>query len=132
MPYQSAFASDLFAGQTIIVTGGGGGIGRCIAHELAHLGANVVVTGRAQEKLDTVTAEIIEDGGKADNFAFDIREEAAVAANIAQILHKHGTVSGLVNNAGGQFLARLEEISQKGWETVVRTNLELCLNLGDG
>ncbi len=123
MPYNSVFSAGLFSGQTIIVTGGGSGIGRCIAHELAHLGAKVVITGRKKEKLDSVAAEIIEDGGKADCFAFDIREEDAVAGNIAQILARHGPVSGLVNNAGGQFLAKLEDISQKGWETVVRTNL---------
>ncbi|MDP6563625.1 MAG: SDR family NAD(P)-dependent oxidoreductase, partial [Alphaproteobacteria bacterium] len=123
MPYNSVFKPDLFAGQTVIVTGGGSGIGRCIAHELAALGANVVITGRSIEKLNAVAEEIIEDGGKADRFAFDIRQEDAVAENIAKILAKHGTVSGLINNAGGQFLARLEDISQKGWETVVRTNL---------
>ncbi len=123
MPYNSVFAADLFKGQTIVVTGGGSGIGRCIAHELAYLGAMVVITGRNREKLETVEAEIIEDGGKADHFAFDIREEEAVAGNVAQILAKHGPIAGLVNNAGGQFLAKLEDISQKGWETVVRTNL---------
>mgnify|MGYP003972626053 CR=1 FL=1 len=123
MPYNSVFVADLFAAQTIVVTGGGSGIGRCIAHELAHLGANVVITGRARDKLDTVVAEIIEDGGIADGFIFDIREEDAVAAGVGQILAKHGPIGGLVNNAGGQFLAKLEDISQKGWETVVRTNL---------
>ena len=123
MPYNSVFAADLFKGQAIVVTGGGSGIGRCIAHELAYLGAMVVITGRNREKLETVEAEIIEDGGKADHFAFDIREEEAVAGNVAQILAKHGPIAGLVNNAGGQFLAKLEDISQKGWETVVRTNL---------
>ncbi|MBT4486464.1 MAG: SDR family oxidoreductase [Rhodospirillaceae bacterium] len=123
MPYKSVFTAALFGGQTIIVTGGGSGIGRCIAHELAHLGALVVITGRNEEKLEAVVAEIIEDGGRADHAVFDIREEDAVAANVSQILVKHGPISGLVNNAGGQFLAKLEDISQKGWETVVRTNL---------
>ncbi|MDP6345239.1 MAG: SDR family NAD(P)-dependent oxidoreductase, partial [Alphaproteobacteria bacterium] len=98
MPYNSVFKPDLFAGQTVIVTGGGSGIGRCIAHELAALGANVVITGRSIEKLNAVAEEIIEDGGKADRFAFDIRQEDAVAENIAKILAKHGTVSGLINN----------------------------------
>ena len=123
MPYQSVFRPNLFAEHTIIVTGGGSGIGRCIAHELASLGANVVITGRNREKLDAVLAEIAEDGGTADAFAFDIREEEQVRDNIAAILKKHGPVAGLVNNAGGQFAALLEDISQKGWETVVRTNL---------
>ena len=123
MPYNSVFTADLFAGQTIIVTGGGSGMGRCIAHELGYLGAQLVITGRKVEKLEAVTDEIIEDGGKADYAAFDIREEDAVAANVAQIVSKHGAIHCLVNNAGGQFLAKLEDISQKGWETVVRTNL---------
>ena len=123
MSYNSVFSADLFVGQTMIVTGGGSDIGRCIAHELAQLGANVVIIGRTVEKLKTVAAEIVEDGGHADYVAFDIRNEDAVAASITQILTRHGAISGLVNNAGGQFLAKLEEISQKGWETVVRTNL---------
>ncbi|MEP5701032.1 MAG: SDR family NAD(P)-dependent oxidoreductase, partial [Sneathiella sp.] len=58
MSYDSVFKADLFSGKTILVTGGGSGIGRCIAHELAALGAKVVITGRKQEKLDAVAAEI--------------------------------------------------------------------------
>ena len=65
MPYQSVFKSGLFTGQTIIVTGGGSGIGRCTAHELAALGATVVLMGRNAEKLAQVEAEIREDGGVA-------------------------------------------------------------------
>ena len=88
MQYNSVFKADLFADQTIIVTGGGSGIGRCIAHELAHLGASVVITGRSLEKLTNVVAEIVEDGGKADCFAFDIRHEDGVALNVGNILDK--------------------------------------------
>ena len=121
--YQSIFKDDLFAGQNIVVTGGGSGIGRCIAHELAALGAMVIVTGRKQEKLDAVAAEIIQDGGRAQTRAFDIRDEDVVRANVAEILSRVGVINGLVNNAGGQFAAPLKDISQKGWETVLRTNL---------
>ena len=123
MPYQSVFAPGLFDGRAIIVTGGGSGIGRCIAHELAHLGAKVVLTGRKPEKLEAVAAEIAEDGGSADIEAFDIRDEEAVTAAVGAILERNGSVSALVNNAGGQFPALLKDISQKGWETVIRTNL---------
>lgn len=56
LAYESVFKSGLFEGQTVIVTGGGSGIGRCTAHELAHLGANVAIVGRTQERLDRVTA----------------------------------------------------------------------------
>jgi NAD(P)-dependent dehydrogenase (short-subunit alcohol dehydrogenase family) len=65
MAYQSVFRPDLFKGQTIIVTGGGSGIGRCTAHELAALGANVAILGRTMEKLTEVQREIEDDGGHA-------------------------------------------------------------------
>ncbi len=123
MPYRSVFRPDLFAGRTVIVTGGGSGIGRCIAHELAALGAHVVLIGRKAEKLDAVAAEIAEDGGASNRYVCDIREEATVAETVRAIVAQHGRVHGLVNNAGGQFPAPLSKISQKGFETVVRTNL---------
>ena len=123
MSYQSIFRDDAFKQQTIIITGGGSGIGRCTAHELASLGASVILVGRTLEKLNAVAEEIKHDGGSADTFAFDIRDEVAVTENIASIITKHGVIHGLVNNAGGQFPAPLEAISQNGFETVVRTNL---------
>ena len=123
MSYRSVFKPGLFKGQTIIVTGGGSGLGRCMAHELAALGAHVVLTGRRQEKLERVEAEIREDGGSADWWAFDIREEEKVREAIAGIVERHKRIHGLVNNAGGQFPQRLEDISQRGWDAVVRNNL---------
>ena len=123
MPYRSVFRPGLFAGQTVIITGGGSGIGRCTAHELASLGARVVLTGRNPDKLAAVAAEIAGDGGQADTEAFDIRIEDAVVAGVQGIVKRNGRIHGLVNNAGGQFPAPLEKITQKGWETVVRTNL---------
>jgi citronellol/citronellal dehydrogenase len=121
--YRSVFRAGLFTGQTIVVTGGGSGIGRCTAHELAALGAHAVLVGRKPERLTAVAAEIGEDGGAASFHACDIRDEAAVRATIAEILAARGKIDGLVNNAGGQFPAPLSAISQKGFETVVRTNL---------
>lgn len=123
MSYQSVFKPGLFAGQTVIVTGGGSGMGRCTAHELANLGAKVLITGRKQEKLDKVLAEIKEDGGTAVSYAFDIREEDAVKASIKQMLADHGTIHGLVNNAGGQYPMPLAMINKKGWDAVVGNNL---------
>lgn len=123
MTYRSVFRSDLFAGQIIVVTGGGSGIGRCTAHELAALGAHVVITGRKQEKLDRVADEIAADGGKVSTKVCDIRDEEAVSATVASILTELGPIAGLVNNAGGQFPAPLETISGKGFDAVVRNNL---------
>ncbi|MCX4242182.1 SDR family oxidoreductase [Paraliomyxa miuraensis] len=123
MPYRSVFRPDLFAGQSIIVTGGGSGIGRCTAHELAALGAHVVLVGRNEGKLQRVAAELEQDGGSADYDVLDIREEARVAEVVERIVARRGRVHGLVNNAGGQFPSPLALINQKGFETVVRTNL---------
>lgn len=121
--YDSVFRADLFAGKTIIVTGGGSGIGRCTAHELASLGAKVIITGRKAEKLQSVAAEIIEDGGICHMAGFDIRDEEAVKAAVAEIVAEHGPIHGLVNNAGGQFPASMQDISKKGWDAVIATNL---------
>ena len=123
MSYQSVFRADLFAGQTIIVTGGGSGIGRCTAHELAALGAHVVLVGRTAEKLESVKAEIIEDGGSVSSYVCDIRDEVAVGQTIDAVLQARGRLDGLVNNAGGQYRTALKTISTKGFEAVVRNNL---------
>ncbi|WP_265533553.1 SDR family oxidoreductase [Pseudomonas saponiphila] len=123
MVYESIFKDRLFAGQTIIVTGGGSGIGRCTAHELAALGARVLLVGRKAEKLQQVAGEIAEDGGLAHWQTCDIRDEDAVKALVAQLIEGFGPIHGLVNNAGGQYPAPLASINQKGFETVLRTNL---------
>lgn len=123
MSYRSVFRPDLFAGQVHVVTGGGSGIGRCVAHELASLGAHVVLIGRKPEKLTTVQNEILEDGGQASHWSLDIRDEDGVTRVVGEILAAHGRIDGLVNNAGGQFPAPLAFTSKKGWDAVVGTNL---------
>jgi citronellol/citronellal dehydrogenase len=121
--YQSIFRNDLFAGQTIVITGGGSGIGRCTAHELAALGCSVALVGRSADKLNAVQTEIRDDGGRVSVHAADIRDEAAVGDIVDAILAEHGRIDGLFNNAGGQYRAALETISTKGFEAVVRNNL---------
>ncbi|MCO5123939.1 MAG: SDR family oxidoreductase [Rhizobacter sp.] len=123
MKYQSIFAPGLFAGQVVVVTGGGSGIGRCTAHELAALGATVALVGRKADKLAAVCEEIAAAGGRASSHACDIREEERVAESIATIIAAHGRIDGLVNNAGGQYPAPLRDIKAKGWDAVIRTNL---------
>lgn len=129
MTYNSVFKENLFQNQVIIVTGGGSGIGRCTAHELASLDAQVIITGRTQEKLDKVVAEIMEDGGRAYGIACDNRDEAQVKAMISEVIEKFGRVDGLVNNAGGQFPAHLEKISANGFDAVIRNNLHATFYL---
>lgn len=121
--YASVFRSDLFAGEVAWVTGAGSGIGRCVAHELASLGATVILSGRKPQKLERVAEEIRADGGRCETHAFDIREEDQVKAGIADVLTRHGRIHYLVNNAGGQFPAPLAAISKRGFEAVVATNL---------
>ena len=122
-PYQSVFAPGLLAGQVILVTGGGSGIGRCTAHELASLGAHVVLVGRNPDKLTATTQEITGDGGQASWHRCDIRREDDVKAMVAQVVQQHGRIHGLVNNAGGQYISPLAKTSAKGWQAVIDTNL---------
>src|SRR6185437_617773 len=123
MPYRSVFRPGMFEGQTIVVTGGGSGIGRCTAHEIAALGAHVAICGRKQEKLDGVKAEIEAAGGTCETHTFDIREEAQVKEAVGRIVAKNGRIDGLFNNAGGQFPSPAAQLSAKGFDVVVRNNL---------
>ena len=121
--YGSVFQAGLFTGQVALVTGGGSGIGRCTAHELASLGAAVAIVGRKPDKLEAVRAEIESTGAVCSTHVCDIREEAAVRATVQAVLTEHGRIDALVNNAGGQFPSPLSAISAKGWDAVVRNNL---------
>ena len=124
--YQSVFRAALFAGQVVVVTGSGSGIGRCVAHELASLGATVALVGRNQDKLAAVQAELQQVGVPEDRVSrhrADIRDEAAVKALVAEVLARHGRIDALVNNAGGQYIAPLASIGAKGWQAVLDTNL---------
>ena len=125
MSYQSVLKPGLFDNKTILVTGSGSGFGRCIAHELASLGANILMLGRSEDKLLTVKAEIENDnpGVVCDYGCADIREADSVETVIDKFVADHGRIHGLVNNAGGQFPADLENISPNGFLAVVRTNL---------
>ncbi|HLZ25026.1 MAG TPA: SDR family oxidoreductase [Ktedonobacterales bacterium] len=123
METRSIFREGLFAGQTYVVSGGGTGIGRAISRELASLGATVVLCSRSLEHLCSTRDEIIAAGGNADALACNIRDAEAINALFATIFERHGPISGLVNNAGGQFISPAETITPKGWHAVVETNL---------
>jgi citronellol/citronellal dehydrogenase len=116
------FQPGLLDGQVAIVTGGGSGLGRAAALELAALGAHVVVAGRRQELLDE-TAELAGEG-RVEGRTCDIREEDQVDALVGGVLERHGRIDLLVNNAGGQFLSPAEDITPKGFRTVIRLNVE--------
>jgi citronellol/citronellal dehydrogenase len=105
-----------------IVSGGGSGLGRAAALELAGLGARVVVCGRRLEPLEETAAAA--EGGRVEAHACDIREEDEVGAFVDGVLERHGRIDLLVNNAGGQFLSPAEDITPKGFRTVIRLNVD--------
>lgn len=123
MAYQSVFKPGIFSDKVFLVTGGGSGIGRCTAHEIAALGGSVIIAGRNQDKLDRVCAEIKEQKGKIDSVVMDIRDESRVQEVITSLVKKYEKIDGLLNNAGGQFPAPLEHINKKGFDAVVQNNL---------
>ncbi|HWF55252.1 MAG TPA: SDR family oxidoreductase [Solirubrobacteraceae bacterium] len=116
------FADDLLAGQVVLLSGGGSGLGRAAAVELARLGARVTICGRRAEPL----AETAALGGETpiETAVCDVREEEQVNALVAGVIERHGRIDTLVNNAGGQFLAPAEAITPKGFRTVIRLNVE--------
>ena len=116
------FAPDLLADQVIVVTGGGTGLGRATALELTELGARVIVVGRRLEPLEETVS--LCPGGLAEAAQCDIREEDQVDALIDRVVDRHERVDTLVNNAGGQYFVPAEDITPKGFRTVVRLNLE--------
>lgn len=125
--YRSVYRPGLFEGRTVVVTGGGSGLGRCTAHELASLEAGLALVGRKVEKLQAVADELAqiypEGTGRVSLHPCDIRDEAAVQATVAGILARHGAIDGLFNCAGGQYPSALRDITMKGWDVVVRNNL---------
>ena len=116
------FREGLLDGQVIVVTGGGSGLGRATAVELTELGARVVVVGRREDPLEE-TASLCASG-LCDARACDIREDEAVEALVDGVLERHGRIDTLVNNAGGQYMSPAEDITAKGFRTVVSLNLE--------
>jgi NAD(P)-dependent dehydrogenase (short-subunit alcohol dehydrogenase family) len=116
------FSPSLLHDQVAIVTGGGSGLGRETALELARCGARVVICGRREEPLQETAA--LDPRGLVEALVCDIREERQVDSMVDGVLARHGQVDLLVNNAGGQFLAPAESITPKGFRTVIRLNVE--------
>ena len=121
--WPTVYRDDLFAGRTVLVSGGGTGIGRAIAVLLARLGARVVVCGRTPDKLERVAAEAAGRGLAMVPRGVNIRDPDAVRALFAAVSAEDGPLAAVVNNAGGQFPQSAIDFSVKGWNAVVDTNL---------
>jgi citronellol/citronellal dehydrogenase len=122
--FRSPLHAEANAGRCALVTGGGSGIGRATALELAHSGAAVAVCGRRPEVLDQTQALIEQDGGQCLAVPGDVREPADVARIVDATLERFGAIDVLVNNAGGQFSAPAEEITDGGWKAVERLSVD--------
>jgi len=123
------FADDLFAGKTVLVTGGGRGIGREIALAFARLGADCVIASRNPDNLTPTAEDITAMGRRCLAVPCNIRDVASVDAMVAQTLSGLGKIDFLINNAGGQFPANPLDISDNGWRSVVDLNLNGTWNV---
>jgi citronellol/citronellal dehydrogenase len=132
------FAAELLAGRVALVTGGGTGLGKATALELARCGASVTIAGRREEVLERAAGDVGEAAGdvgdaagRADWIAGDVRERGDARRLIETVLERHGRIDVLVNNAGGQYFAPAEMIAAKGWRAVWRLNVEGMLNMSE-
>jgi citronellol/citronellal dehydrogenase len=148
------FAPGLLSGRVALVTGGGTGLGKATALELARCGAAVTIAGRRGNVLEQAAAEIggltgradagvgalgaaagavaaTDAAGEVDWVAGDIRERGRARVLVQTVLERHGRLDVLVNNAGGQFFSPAELIAAKGWRAVWRLNVEGMLNMSE-
>jgi citronellol/citronellal dehydrogenase len=129
LTYRSPLRSDANAGRVALVSGGGTGIGRATALELAGSGARVVLCGRRAEPLARVGREVEALGGEALAVAADLRADDAASRVVAAAIERFGRVDILVNNAGGQFSAPAEKIADNGWRAVARVTVDAVWSL---
>ncbi len=114
------FQADLLQSQTILVTGGGTGLGRGMAERFASLGARVGIFGRREEPLRETVEAIRTAGGTAAWTSADIRDGEAVEAAVTALEAELGAFTGLVNNAAGNFIAASEDLSPNAFNAVVQ------------
>jgi citronellol/citronellal dehydrogenase len=117
------FAPDLLEDKVALVTGGGTGMGRATAIEMARCGARIAVLGRRAGPIEETANVIGEIGGSAIAIPADIRLPEQIENAMLRIKQEFGRLDILVNNAGGQFVTPARELSNKGFETVIRNNL---------
>jgi citronellol/citronellal dehydrogenase len=125
------FAPGLLDGRSALVTGGGTGLGKATALELARCGAAVTIVGRRTEVLEQAAAEIGAIAGPVDWVGGDVRAREDAERLVARVLERHGRLDLLVNNAGGQYFTPAELIAAKGWRAVWRLNVDGMLNMAE-
>src|SRR3954452_18545064 len=114
------FARSVLDERVTLVTGGGTGLGKAAARELAACGARVVIAGRREEVLAGAVSEI---GSAASYVVGDVRSNADAGRIVRACLERHGRLDVLVNNAGGQYFVPAEAITEKGWQAGTRLHI---------
>ncbi|MGE3247479.1 MAG: SDR family NAD(P)-dependent oxidoreductase, partial [Beijerinckiaceae bacterium] len=113
-----------FAGDVVVVTGGGAGIGRAAAEAVAEMGATAFICGRTEATLRQAAEAIRAKGHLCEYMTADVSQESDVAALAAHISNRWGKVKAVVNNAGNNFSALLEDLPSEKWHELVATNLD--------
>lgn len=113
------FKEDTLKNEVILITGGGSGLGLSMAHKFASLGADVAICGRTEEKLKKAAEELKKHGTEVTYYSCDVRDYEAVGEMVDNIVTDFGKMTGLVNNAAGNFLSASEDLSPGGFKTVV-------------
>lgn len=119
----TVYRSDLLTGQVVLITGAAGGIGTAMSVLFGRLGATIVATGRKQENLDRLAADLATAGIACQTIPMTVREPEEVRETIEEVWEQQGRLDHVINNAGGQFSAPALDISPKGWNAVMETNL---------
>ena len=115
----SMFRKDLLEGKRILVTGGGTGLGKEMAEDYLAHGAHVFICGRRQAVLEDTAKELMDrHGGTVSPIACDIRAADAVDEMIGEIWASGGPLTGLVNNAAGNFISRTKDLSPRGFDAI--------------
>ena len=113
------FKEGLLEGKRILITGGGTGLGKEIAAKYLQLGAEVWIAGRRGAVLDSCAKELTgKYGGSVKTHVVDIRDAQAVDAMAQRIWDEAGPLTGLVNNAAGNFISRTEDLSPRGFDAI--------------
>ncbi len=113
------FSQDFLKGKTILITGGGTGLGKNMAEYCARYGANIIISGRRKDVLEESAREISKNGADVLPLVCDVRQPEAIQAMADKGMARFGKIDALINNAAGNFLCPAERLSVNGWNAVI-------------